>query len=85
VRHGDVYLSGEGEASEEAAKIIPASELEFTTVRSLTYCKPGEVRKLNRAEAKHFMVAGAEGVIVTEYANYHDGDGLRFTNPGVSF
>ena len=85
VRHGDVYLSGEGAESEEASKIIPASELKFTTVRCITHCTPGEVRKLNRAEAKHFMVAGAEGVIVTEYANYHDGDGLRFTNPGVSF
>ena len=85
VRHGSVYFSGEGEESGEAAKIIPASELKFTTVRNFTYCNPGEIGKLNRPEAKHFMIGGTDGVIVTEYGSYHDGDGLRFTNPDVSF
>jgi len=36
---------------------------------------------LNRLEAPHFMMAGPQGAIVTEYASYHSGDGLRFTNP----
>jgi D-lyxose ketol-isomerase len=31
------------------------------------------------------LFAGPEGAIVTEYANYHDGNGLRFTNPNVEF
>ena len=85
VRHGSVYFSGEGEESAEAVKIIPASELEFTTVRHMMHCTPGGIGKLDRPEARHFMIAGPEGVIVTEYGSYHDGDGLRFTNPGVSF
>ena len=40
---------------------------------------------LNRETAKHFMLAGPEGAIVTEYATFHDNDGLRFTNPDVKF
>ena len=40
---------------------------------------------LNRPEAKHFMMAGPEGAIVTEYATFHDNKCLRFTNPGVKF
>lgn len=28
----------------------------------------------------HFLMAGPEGAIVHEYANYHDGEGLRFSN-----
>jgi hypothetical protein len=40
---------------------------------------------LNKIRAKHFMIAGPEGTIVSEYACYHSGDGLRFTNPTVGF
>jgi hypothetical protein len=40
---------------------------------------------LNRVGAKHFMIAGPQGAIVSEYATFHDGDGLRFTNPNVKF
>jgi len=85
VRHGNAYFIGEGTDNGEAAKIIPASEFNFTTVRNVSFCKPGEIGKLNRAEAKHFMIGGPDGLIVTEYGSYHDGDGLRFTNPGVKF
>lgn len=46
---------------------------------------PGEIRTLNRITAKHFMMGGRLGAIVSEYASFHDGDGLRFTNPGVKF
>jgi len=33
----------------------------------------------------HWMYAGDEGAIVTEYATYHDGSALKFSNPNVSF
>jgi len=80
-RRGSAYLFGEGEASAEAKQIVPASEWEFTTVHHVTRIGVGETGKLNRAEAKHFMVAGPEGAIVTEYASYHDNAALRFTDP----
>ena len=81
LRHGSVTLVGEGEPSPEAQSVIPASEFANTTVRHCTHLKCGEYGKLNRAEARHFMVAGPEGCIVTEYASFHDMAGLRFTNP----
>jgi hypothetical protein len=28
----------------------------------------------------HFLMAGPEGAIVSEWATYHDNAGLRFTN-----
>lgn len=31
------------------------------------------------------MMAGENGACVFEFANYHDGNGLRFTNPKVQF
>jgi hypothetical protein len=47
-------------------------------------CNPlavDQVGHLNRLEAFHFMVAGQEGALVTEYGTFHDMDGLRFSNP----
>jgi len=43
------------------------------------------VDSLGRATAKHFMIAGPSGAIVTEYGTFHDNAGLRFTNTGVKF
>lgn len=44
----------------------------------------GKVHKLAGPETWHFMQAGKDGAIVTEYATFHDNDGLRFTVPGSS-
>jgi len=83
LRHGSVTLVGEGESSPEVRKTTPASEWPNTTVRHCTHLKCGEFGKLNRAGARHYMVAGPKGCIVTEYASFHDMAGLRFTNPKI--
>ena len=36
---------------------------------------------LKEMETFHFMMAGPEGAVVCEWANYHDNAGLRFTHP----
>jgi hypothetical protein len=81
VRYGGVTLFSEGTASPGAEQIIPASERKFTTCRRMQKVAPGDLGKLEKAESKHFMVAGPEGAIVTEYASYHDMAALRFTDP----
>jgi D-lyxose ketol-isomerase len=83
LRYGAVTLFGEGDPSPELDKVVPASEKPFTTVKHATVLNPGDVAPLNRIEARHFMVAGPEGCIVTEYASYHDMDALRFTDPNA--
>lgn len=45
----------------------------------------GVAHKLAKDESWHFMMGGDEGAIVSEFANYHDGQGLRFSVPGVGF
>lgn len=45
----------------------------------------GVAHKLPGAETWHFMMGGSEGAIVTEFATYHDGNGLRFSVPNVGF
>jgi len=64
---------------------LPKSQEKFITVSKCYLMQPGDIRTLNRVGAKHFMMGGASGAIVSEYASFHDGDGLRFSNPGVKF
>ncbi|MDH6358354.1 hypothetical protein [Parabacteroides sp. PF5-9] len=44
----------------------------------------GEVVHLKKEASFHFLMAGPEGAIVDEWASYHDGAGLRFSNSKAS-
>lgn len=65
------------------APALPASQQGTTTSKHFVKQQVGELVHLADAGAEtwHFLMAGPEGAIVHEYANYHDGAGLRFTNP----
>lgn len=80
-RQGMIYTFGEGEPTPELLEKIPESQRKIVHSR---HCQPlgiDEIGHLNRRTAWHFMVGGPEGALVTEYGTYHDGDGLRFSNP----
>ncbi|HUT01823.1 MAG TPA: hypothetical protein VM031_05175 [Phycisphaerae bacterium] len=85
VRHGKIHTFGEGEETRPCPVELPDGQQEFITVRHAREVVPGELDSLNRPGAKHFMIAGPQGAIVTEYATYHDNGALRFTNPAVKF
>jgi D-lyxose ketol-isomerase len=85
VRNGSIYTFGEEGGPIPPGVTLPPSQEKFITVRKCYEMNPGDIRTLNRATAKHFMMGGSQGAIVSEYATFHDGDGLRFTNPGVKF
>lgn len=81
-RHGWIYIYGEGTPTPGVEARIPESHKECAVARTEKKLMPGEVGQLAGAEQWHWMRA-PEGAIVTEYATYHDGNGLRFTNPGA--
>ena len=82
-RHGMIYTFGEGDETKPLPVKLTEMQDKYRTVKHCEPLMPGEIRELNRLTAKHFMYAGPEGAIVTEYATFHDGDGLRFSNPDV--
>lgn len=82
-RHGWVYLYGEGPATPGVEERIPPSHKECCVAKAEKKLMPGEVAELAGAEQWHWMKAGPDGGIVTEYATYHDGKGLRFSNSQV--
>jgi len=85
VRYGNIYTMGEEGGPIPPELKLPKSQEQFITVSKCNVLNPGDIRTLNRVGAKHFMVGGPEGAIVTEYGSFHDNDGLRFTNPKVKF
>jgi hypothetical protein len=82
-RRGMIYTFGEGEPTPGLLVKVPESQRKLIKSQHCTPLAIDELADLNRREAWHFMVAGPEGALVTEYATFHDGDGLRFTNPKV--
>ncbi len=84
VRHGWVYNYSIGDATPSPPQ-LPESQKNYITVSHFQKQLADEVIHLAELESPHFLLAGPEGAIVTEYANYHDGNGLRFTNPNVAF
>lgn len=86
VRNGWICTFAEGAAQEGTCPVeLPRSQTNFITAHRWKQLKEGETDALARATAKHFMIAGPEGAIVTEFGTYHDGNGLRFTNTAVKF
>ena len=81
VRYGWAYLYGEGTPTPGVEARIPPSHKDCAVARVEKKVLPGEVAILAGPEQWHWMLAGPEGVIVTEYASYHDGKALRFTHP----
>lgn len=89
VRHGSIWCfsSGGSEADLDAlppeVKTAMKSQLDAKGITAFKgkELKVGEMLALEGLEKPHFMMAGPQGAIVTEYASYHAGEGLKFTNP----
>ena len=85
VRYGSICTIGEEGEPLPAEVKLPKSQEKYITLSKGYMMNPGDIRTLNRVGAKHFMIGGPQGAIVSEYASFHDNDGLRFTNPNVKF
>ena len=74
-----------GNASEPADLPLPASfpksQIESMTAKHVVKSTVHNVVELKNKLEKHWMLAGPEGAIVSEYASFHTNDGLRFSNP----
>ncbi|MDR0522148.1 MAG: hypothetical protein LBH00_09895 [Planctomycetaceae bacterium] len=79
VRWGRSYVIGEGEANLPAEVKVPASHGEVT-VKHCTVADPGTFVPLSSRGSHHWQIAGKEGVILTEVANYHDNASVRHQN-----
>lgn len=84
VRDGSCFNFGQGDVTPNAPK-LPESQKKYITATSFKTQNEGDVVHLGLIESSHFIIAGNDGTVITEFASYHDGNGLRFTNPDVEF
>ena len=82
-RYGMVYVYGEGQPTDGVDADIPEAEKQYWVAKTRKKLLPGEVGKLEAAGTMHWMLSGDEGAIVSEFATYHDGGGLKFSNPNA--
>jgi D-lyxose ketol-isomerase len=80
-RYGSITCFGDGPDTPGVSELIPPMHRNVAKARSVVVLKPGEYAALKKPGEWHFMKAGPEGAIVTEYATYHDMAGLRFSHP----
>ena len=85
VRHGSVTIVGEGEPTPGLKERQPKSQSASSTVFNGVEATPGTFIKLNRVTARHSQLAGPEGAIETEVANFHDNSAVRHTNEKLIF
>ena len=83
VRHGTVSFYAEGEATPGVDERIPPLHRTIAKARAEVVHEPGGVVKQEVPEARHWMLAGSTGAIVTEVATYHSMDALKFTHPDI--
>lgn len=80
VQKGSAYNFSEvGEPTADAPS-VPETQKATTISKNCVLQKPGELIHLKKEGTWHFLMAGPEGAVVSEWASYHDNDGLRFTN-----
>lgn len=91
VRNGSVWTFSKGGSEADLVKYPPdvaealQSQLRAKSVQCFEgkLLKTGEMNSLGALTEIHFMIAGPEGAIVSEYGSYHSFDGLVLSNPSA--
>lgn len=84
VKNGWAYNFSVGESTPNAPK-LPECQTGYITAQNFVIQHVNEIIHLKAIETPHFLLAGDNGAVIQEFACYHDGNGLRFTNPKVEF
>lgn len=84
VKNGWAYNFSVGEPTPNAPQ-LPECQKGYVTAQNFVVQNVNEIVHLKEIETPHFLLAGDNGAIIQEFASYHDGNGLRFTNPNVQF
>jgi D-lyxose ketol-isomerase len=84
-RYGEMYAYAEGApAPNPQAKIAPG-DAPYLTVKSERILRPGDIAGISHPLEKHWMQAGPQGAIFTEFSTFHTGAAVKFTDPKIKF
>lgn len=87
VRSGISYIAGVGEDNMSKFPEVKIPKVHMNgTVHSKHIIKagPGDFENLKVVKSKHWQMAGKDGAIITEVANYADGDAVKRSDPKMN-
>ncbi|MBM3882476.1 MAG: hypothetical protein FJ387_22590 [Verrucomicrobia bacterium] len=85
VRHGEIYAYAEGPATPNPKATLASADAAHVTARNERVLRVGDIVGLSRPLEKHWMQAGPQGAIFTEFCTYHTGEAVRFTDSNIKF
>jgi len=85
VRHGEIYAYAEGEPTPNLKAKLAAADAANVTVKRERILGVGEIAGISRPLEKHWMQAGPQGAIFTEFSTFHTGEAVKFTDAEVRF
>ena len=85
VRSGEIYTYAEGDPTPNIRAKLTDTDAAHITVRSERILRVGEIAGIARPLEKHWMQAGPQGAIFTEFSTFHTGEAVRFTDAKVKF
>lgn len=85
VRSGEIYTYAEGNPTPSMRATIASADAPFITVKSERVLRVGEIASVSRPLEKHWMQAGPQGAIFTEFSTFHTGEAVRFTDSKIKF
>ncbi len=85
VRHGEVYTYAEGASTPNMKAKLAAADAANITVKCERILGVGEIAGISRPLEKHWLQAGPQGAVFTEFSTFHTGEAVRFTDAKVKF
>ncbi len=85
VRHGEIYAYAEGEPTAAMKAKLAEADAPHITVKRERVLRVGEIAGIDRPLEKHWMQAGPQGAIFSEFSTFHTGEAVKFTDEKIKF
>jgi hypothetical protein len=85
VRQGEIYGYAEGDPTPDMKAKLAADDAEHVTVKHERILRVGDVAGISHVLEKHWMQAGPEGAIFSEFSTYHTGEAVKFSDEKIKF
>ena len=85
VRHGEIYAYAEGAPTPTMKAKLAGADAANVTVKCERVLGVGDIAGISRPLEKHWMQAGPQGAIFTEFSTFHTGEAVKFTDAKIKF
>jgi D-lyxose ketol-isomerase len=85
VRYGEIYTYAEGAPTPNRKARLAAADASYITVNHERILGVGDIAGISRPLEKHWMQAGPQGAVFTEFSTFHAGEAVKFTDPKIKF